>query len=80
LPGSRSTPTETRSLASSRRFIHSRARRQLSLQTRYLADRELEAYSLDELEAPLARLKEWGAAHGGDSYTFGGDAAPDKPQ
>ena len=39
-----------------------------------LADREVEVYSLDELEAPLARLTEWGAAHGGGSYTFGGGA------
>ena len=46
-----------------------------SFSTRYLADREVAVYSLQELEASLARLKEWGAAHGGDSYTFGGGAA-----
>lgn len=44
-----------------------------SFSTRYTADAEVEVYSLDEIEAPLARLKEWGAAHGGDSYTFGGN-------
>jgi hypothetical protein len=49
-----------------------------SFSTRYLADREVEVYSLDELEAPLARLTEWGAAHGGGSYTFGGNAASDE--
>ena len=46
-----------------------------SFSTRYLADREVEVYSLEELNAPLARLTEWGAAHGGRSYTFGGDAS-----
>lgn len=44
-----------------------------SFSTRYTADAEVEVYSLDEIEAPLTRLKEWGAAHGGDSYTFGGN-------
>jgi hypothetical protein len=44
-----------------------------SYSTSYLADRQVDVYSLDEIEAPLARLKAWGAAHGGDSYTFGGN-------
>jgi len=29
-------------------------------------------YSLEEIEAPWVRLREWGAEHGRDSYTFGG--------
>jgi hypothetical protein len=44
-----------------------------SFSSSYLADRDVEVYSLAELEAPMVRLKEWGAAHGGDSYTFGGN-------
>jgi hypothetical protein len=42
-----------------------------SFSTRYLADREVDVYSLSEIESPLARLREWGAEHGRDSYTFG---------
>ena len=45
-----------------------------SFSTRYLADREVEVYSLDEIESPLARLREWGAEHGRESYTFGAPA------
>ena len=51
-----------------------------SFSTRYLADREVEVYSLDEIAAPLARLGEWAAAHGGDSYTFGGKGASGQQQ
>jgi hypothetical protein len=51
-----------------------------SFSTRYLADREVEVYSLDELKEPSVRLTEWGAEHGRGSYTFGGDAARDRTQ
>jgi hypothetical protein len=48
-----------------------------SFSSSYLADREVTVYSIDEVGSWLTRLKEWGAAHGGESYTFGdraGDA------
>lgn len=35
-----------------------------SFSTAYLAERKGEVYSLDEIESPLARLREWGAEHG----------------
>ena len=50
---------------------------QHSYSTRYLAHRELEVYSLDEIMSPLVRLAEWGAVHGRDSYTFADD--PESP-
>jgi hypothetical protein len=44
---------------------------QYNFSTRYLRDREVEVYSVEEIEAPWVRLREWGAEHGRDSYTFG---------
>jgi hypothetical protein len=43
---------------------------QYSFSTRYLRDREVEVYSLEEVEAPWVRLRAWGAEHGRESYTF----------
>jgi hypothetical protein len=44
---------------------------QHNFSTRYLVDREVEVYSLEEIDAPWVRLHEWGAEHGRESYTFG---------
>lgn len=44
-----------------------------SFSTRYLADREVDVYSLVEVLAPSVRLTESGASHGRESYTFDGD-------
>jgi hypothetical protein len=44
---------------------------QYNFSTRYLRDREVEVYSLEEIDAPWVRLHEWGAEHGRESYTFG---------
>jgi hypothetical protein len=38
----------------------------------YLAHHETDVYTFDEVSAHVARLAEWGATHGRDSYTFGG--------
>jgi hypothetical protein len=45
-----------------------------SFSTRYLADREVEVFSLEEIESPLARLKNSGAEQGRESYTFSAPA------
>ena len=43
---------------------------QYNFSTRYLRDREVEVYSLEEIEAPWIRFRAWGAEHGRESYTF----------
>jgi hypothetical protein len=46
-----------------------------SFSSSYLANADVEVYSLAALEAPMVRLKEWGAVNGGGSYTIGGVAS-----
>jgi hypothetical protein len=48
---------------------------QWTYRSRYLADREVDVYSIEEVAASTERLAEWGAAHGRDSYTFSGASA-----
>lgn len=49
-----------------------------SFSSGYLADAEVTVYSLAEVGSAFTRLAEWGARHGRESYTFGGETGSAK--